>query len=32
MADFRDALRTQRVCDAILDSAKSLKWVEVAKS
>jgi predicted dehydrogenase len=30
MPDFRDALRTQRVCDAILDSAKSLKWVEVA--
>jgi predicted dehydrogenase len=31
MPDFRDALRTQRVCDAILDSAKSLKWVEVAR-
>ena len=28
---FRDALETQRVLDAILDSAKSQKWVTVAK-
>ena len=27
--DFRDALRTQYVCDAVLDSAKSGKWVTV---
>src|SRR6266567_1898746 len=26
---FRDALRTQHVCDAVLNSAKSQKWVEV---
>jgi myo-inositol 2-dehydrogenase/D-chiro-inositol 1-dehydrogenase len=32
MPDFRDALRTQYVCDAILVSAKSGKWVEVAKA
>ncbi len=29
MPDFRDALRTQYVCDAVLDSAKSQKWVSV---
>ena len=29
--DFRDALRTQYVCDAVLDSAKSQKWVPVAQ-
>ena len=29
--DFRDALETQRVLDAILDSAKSQKWVTVAR-
>lgn len=28
---FRDALETQYVCDAILKSAKSGKWVNVAK-
>ncbi|HSQ57957.1 MAG TPA: Gfo/Idh/MocA family oxidoreductase, partial [Gemmata sp.] len=28
---FRDALETQCVLDAILDSAKSQKWVNVAK-
>ncbi len=27
---FRDALETQRVCDAILASAKSGQWVEIA--
>ena len=30
MPDFRDALRTQYVCDAILQSAKEQKWVKVA--
>jgi predicted dehydrogenase len=29
--DFRNAYHTQLVLDAILDSAKSLKWVNVAK-
>jgi predicted dehydrogenase len=29
--DFRDAYRTQLVLDAILESAKGHKWVEVAK-
>src|SRR5436853_7774653 len=29
--DFRDALRTQYVCDAILQSAKEGKWVNVNK-
>src|SRR5688572_32889925 len=28
---FRDALETQRVCDAVLSSAKSGKWENVAK-
>ncbi|HZT81614.1 MAG TPA: Gfo/Idh/MocA family oxidoreductase [Gemmataceae bacterium] len=32
MPDFKDALRTQQVCDAILESAKSGKWVEVARA
>ncbi len=27
--DFRSALRTQQVCDAILDSARSGQWVEI---
>ena len=27
---FRDALETQKVCDAVLDSAKSGQWVEIA--
>jgi predicted dehydrogenase len=26
---FRDALETQKVCDAVLDSAKSGQWTEV---
>jgi len=26
---FRDALETQQVCDAVLDSAKSLQWTKV---
>jgi predicted dehydrogenase len=29
MPDFRDALRTQHVCDAVLQSAKEQKWVNV---
>jgi predicted dehydrogenase len=29
MPDFRDALRTQYVCDAVLQSAKEGKWVNV---
>jgi len=28
---FRDALETQYVCDAVLDSAKSGKWEKVGK-
>ena len=28
--DFRAALETQKVCDAVLTSAKSGKWVEIA--
>jgi predicted dehydrogenase len=31
MPDFRDALRTQYVCDAILQSAKEGKWVKVGQ-
>src|SRR5438876_8042651 len=31
MPDFRDALRTQHVCDAVLQSAKEGKWVNVAQ-
>ncbi len=27
--DFRSGLRTQKVCDAVLESAKSGKWVDV---
>lgn len=27
--DFRSALHTQKVCDAVLDSAKSGQWVEI---
>ena len=30
MPDFRDALRTQDVCDAVLQSAQSGRWVDVA--
>ncbi len=29
MPDFRDALRTQYVCDAVLESAKNQKWEQV---
>jgi predicted dehydrogenase len=29
MPDFKDALRTQHVCDAVLQSAKEQKWVTV---
>jgi predicted dehydrogenase len=29
---FRDALETQRVCDAVLDSAKSGKWETVTRN
>jgi predicted dehydrogenase len=29
--DFRDAYRTQLVLDAVLDSAKSGKWVNVGQ-
>jgi predicted dehydrogenase len=32
MPDFRDALRTQHVCDAVLASAKGGKWTDVAKA
>jgi myo-inositol 2-dehydrogenase/D-chiro-inositol 1-dehydrogenase len=32
MPDFRDALRTQHVCDAVLKSAKNGKWEPVAKA
>ena len=28
---FRDALKTQRVCDAILDSGKDRRWHDVKK-
>jgi predicted dehydrogenase len=31
MPDFRDALRTQRVCDAVLASANTGKWTSVAE-
>jgi predicted dehydrogenase len=31
MPDFKDALRTQLVCDAVLDSGRSGRWVPVAK-
>ncbi len=26
--DFRNALQTQKVCDAVLESARSGRWVE----
>ena len=29
MPDFRDALRTTFVCDAVLESARKGTWVEV---
>ncbi len=28
--DFRSALRTQKVCDAVLESARSRTWIEIA--
>ena len=28
--DFRAALETQKVCDAVLQSAKDKQWVEIA--
>src|SRR5215510_942456 len=30
--DFRDALRTQHVCDAVLQSAKDQKWISVKEA
>src|SRR5215471_5265453 len=32
MPDFRDALRTQHVCDAVLQSAKEQNWVKVKEA
>lgn len=32
MPDFKDALRTQYVCDAVLESAKHGKWVDVPQA
>ena len=32
MPDFRDALRTQYVCDAVLQSAKDQRWVKVEQA
>ena len=32
MPDFRDALRTQHVCDAVLQSAKEQKWTKVPQA
>jgi len=29
MPDFRDALRTQQVCDAVLQSAQTQKWITI---
>lgn len=31
MPDFKDALRTQHVCDAVLESARAGKWTSVEK-
>lgn len=31
MPDFRDALKTQYVCDAVLESARAGKWTEVVR-
>ena len=31
-ADFRHALGSQYVCDAVLESAKSGQWVDVKKA
>lgn len=30
--DFRDALRTPHVCDAVLQSAKEQQWVTVKEA
>jgi predicted dehydrogenase len=30
--DFRNALGTQYVCDAVLESAKTGQWVDVKKA
>ena len=30
-ADFRNGLETQKVCDAVLESARSGRWMEVAQ-
>ena len=30
-ADFRNGLQTQKVCDAVLESARSGRWMEVAQ-
>jgi predicted dehydrogenase len=30
--DFRDALGTQYVCDAVLESGKSGRWVKVRRA
>lgn len=32
MPDFRDALRTQHVCDAVLQSARDQQWVKVKEA
>jgi predicted dehydrogenase len=32
MPDFCDALRTQYVCDAVLQSARDQKWVSVSQA
>ena len=29
--DFRNGLETQKVCDAVLESARSGRWMEVAQ-
>ena len=30
--DFRNGLRTQRVCDAVLESARSGRWIEIPQA
>jgi hypothetical protein len=30
-ADFRNGLETQKVCDAVLERARSGRWMEVAQ-
>jgi len=29
--DFRAGLRTQRVCDAVLESARTGRWIEISQ-